>query len=144
MAASNEAIHVGIDFGTTNTVICLCHGNGTTATLQFPSQQGPLSTFRSVICYVQDEVDDHSAATRVFCGPAAIEAFLLYGEQARLIQSVKTFLSSKSFSASHIHGREHTLEQILADFLGGLLKTAIWPKRGVNFTREVTAGRPVR
>jgi hypothetical chaperone protein len=134
---------IGVDFGTTNTIVSLCNNAGTTRTLQFPSAQGPASTFRSILCYVAD--DDHTGSQpRVYCGPAAIAAFLQNGEDARLIQSIKTFLSSRSFAKSTIHGREYTLEKIVADFLCGLVKAGKWPGQGVNFGDEITVGRPVK
>jgi hypothetical chaperone protein len=134
--------YIGVDFGTTNTIVALCDHAGATRTLQFPTAQGAASTFRSILCYVGD--DDHAdLPPQVYCGPAAIEAFLQNGEEARLIQSVKSFLSSKSFAKSTIHGREYTLEQIVADFLRGLVKAGQWPHQPVNFGHQITVGRPV-
>ena len=140
-------LHIGVDFGTTNTVVSLCDDAGATRTLVYPLAQGPQSpssTFRTILCYVNDEGDDLSTTTRVFRGPAAIEAFLRHGEDARLIQSVKTFLASRSFSKSTIHGREYTLEQIIADFLRGLVEAAQWPGGVANLSGGVTVGRPVK
>jgi hypothetical chaperone protein len=144
MRAPDNQTYVGIDFGTTNTVICLCDGSGATTTLMYPSSKGPVSTFRSIICYVQEDADNFSSETQVFCGPAAVEAFLLHAEQARLIQSVKTFLSSRAFSTSLIHNREYTLENILTDFLRGLIDAALWPGGDVDMTSGITVGRPVK
>lgn len=142
--ADMAPLYVGVDFGTTNTVVSLCDDAGVTRTLVFPSAQGPQSTFRTILCYVDDEDDDLSATTRVYRGPAAIEAFLLHGEDARLIQSIKTFLASRSFSKSTIHGREYTLEQIIADFLRGLFEAAQWPGGAADLSGGVTVGRPVK
>jgi hypothetical chaperone protein len=106
-----------------------------------------LQAFRSILCYVSEDVDGLHADTQVYCGPAAIAAFLEHGEQARLIQSIKTFLSSTSFSRSVIHGREYTLEQMVADFLRGLLRAAQWPDRAPDLAAPgvtVSVGRPVR
>ncbi len=143
-APRGNRYHLGVDFGTTNTVVSLCDDTGATTTLVFPSAQGALSTFRSVLCYVNDDSESLHPRTRVFCGPDAIEAFLHHGEDARLIQSVKTFLSSKTFSKSTIHGRDYTLEEIVADFLRGLVKAAQWPDGEVDFSQAVTVGRPVK
>ncbi len=144
MQGKVDPLYIGVDFGTTNTVVSLCDLAGSTRTLIYPSALGPLSTFRSILCYVSEDGENFSTTTRVFCGPAAIEAFLQQGEDARLIQSVKTFLSSKSFSKSTILGREYTLEQIVADFLRGLVKAAQWPDGITDFSGAVTVGRPVK
>ena len=144
MQAQVEPLYIGIDFGTTNTVVSLCDAQGATRTLQYPSSQGPLATFRSILCYVSDDADHLNPQTRVYCGPAAIDAFLRHGEDARLIQSIKTFLSSKSFSKSTIHGREFTLEQLVADFLRGLVQAGQWPAHAKTFFDAITVGRPVQ
>ena len=144
MQAQEDSWYIGIDFGTTNTVVSLCNHAGVTRSLQYPSSQGTLSTFRSILCYVSDESDNLGPRTRVFCGPAAIDAFLQHGEDARLIQSIKTFLSSQSFSKSTIHAHEYTLEQLVADLLRGLVKAGQWPDPQVNFSQAITVGRPVK
>ena len=148
MQAQQQRLYLGIDFGTTNTVVSLCDGAGVTRTLVYPSAQGPLATFRTILCYVAEDADSMNPQTRVYCGPAAIEAFLHHGEEARLIQSVKTFLSSSSFSKSTIHGKDYTLEQIVADFLRGLVAAAQWPAQWLDpapdFSAPVTVGRPVK
>ena len=136
--------YIGVDFGTTNTVVSLADASGAVRTLVYPSAQGPLPTFRSVLCYVHEDNDALGGVKRVFCGADAIEAFLRQGDEARLIQSVKTFLSSKSFSRSTIHGRDYSLEDIVADFLRGLLKAAQWPDGVADLTGTIAVGRPVR
>lgn len=141
--ALDETLFIGIDFGTTNTVVALADNAGNTRTLMYPSAQGPLAAFRSILCYVSEDADSPHPRSRAYCGPAAIEAFLRHGEDARLIQSIKTFLASKSFSKSTIHGRELTLEQLVADFLRGLVQAGQWPERAMDFSRAVTVGRPV-
>lgn len=141
--AENYPRHIGIDFGTTNTVVALSDHAGSTRTLTYPGAQGLLSAFRSILCYVSEDADGLHPQTKVYCGPAAIGAFLQHGEEARLIQSIKTFLSSKSFSKSTIHGREFTLEQLVADFLRGLVQAGQWPSQVIDFKEEITVGRPV-
>ena len=98
MRSKDNPIYIGVDFGTTNTVVSLCDNSGATRTLLYPSVQGPLTTFRSILCYVIEDGESLSTTTRVLCGPAAIDAFLQHGEEARLIQSVKTF-----FKFEHWH-----------------------------------------
>ena len=127
MPSRHSNVYVGIDFGTTNTVVSFCDASGTLESLQFPSPAGISATFRSVISYVHTEVDAFNSKIEPFCGQAAIDAFLTYGEDARLIQSLKTFVASKSFESSVIHGREFTLEKILADFLKGLITSSTRP-----------------
>lgn len=147
MSSKPQRFYIGVDFGTTNTVVSLSDAGGNTCALQFPTPQGSLEAFRSILCYVSEDDDGLHAETSVHCGPEAVTAFLEHGEQARLIQSVKTFLSSASFSRTVIHGREYTLEQIVADFLRGLLRAAHWPEHKPDLGApavSVTVGRPVK
>ncbi len=146
MISQEERLFVGVDFGTTNTVVSLCDSAGRTQTLSFSTSQGQEQTFRSLLCYVSAEDGDDFGVSlsQTHCGRAAIEAFLEYGEQARLIQSVKTFLSSQSFSKTHIQGRELTLEHMVADFLKGLMQALGWPHGGAReCIHPITVGRPV-
>ena len=137
MSSETNPTYIGVDFGTTNTVVSLCDAAGVTRTLVYPSAQGPLSTFRSILCYVSEEGDGMASINRVYCGAAAITAFLQQADDARLIQSVKTFLSSRSFAKSNILGREYTLEDIVADFLRGLVKAAKWPEASVDLNLDL-------
>lgn len=137
-------LHIGVDFGTTNTVVALSDAAGNVRALTFPSAEASLSAFRSILCYVADDPDGLSPQTAVYCGPAAIEAFFRFSEDARLIQSVKTFLSSRSFSKSTIHGRDYTLEEIVADFLRGLWAAGQWPAGAAQTGVPITVGRPVK
>ncbi len=144
MPAIAARTFIGVDFGTTNTVVSICDSGGTARTLVYPSVSGPLQTFRTILCYVSEEVDEFTTVNRVYCGPAAITAFLRQDDDARLIQSVKTFLSSQSFARSTILGREYTLEDIIAEFLRGLVKAADWPEGAGDLSAAVTVGRPVK
>ena len=147
LVTSAPPLHIGVDFGTTNTVVALSDVAGNVRALQFPSAGGPASyvqAFRSILCYVADDPDGLNPQTTVYCGPAAIEAFFRFSEDARLIQSVKTFLSSRSFSKSTIHGRDYTLEQIVADFLLGLWAAGEWPAGAAKTGVPITVGRPVK
>ena len=74
---------VGIDFGTTNSVIALLNAAGSTRTAVF----GTDAVFRLVLCFWAKE----SRA-----GPAAIAAWLDDPLDSRLIMSMKTWRSAAS------------------------------------------------
>lgn len=87
---------IGVDFGTTNSVVALLHTDGRVVTQQFPTESGLLDVFRTVLCFWHDDTRGrqilHHAA-----GPQAIEAYLDDPLDTRLIMSMKTYLAQKSF-----------------------------------------------
>jgi hypothetical chaperone protein len=107
---------VGIDFGTTNTVIAVCGEDGVSELVRFATPTGrESSAFRSVLSFGERAAPDRPGA--VEGGPWAIDAFLDDPESTRLIQSFKTFAASSLFSGTSIHGRRFQFEDLLAAFL---------------------------
>ena len=126
---------LGIDFGTTNSVLALLHPDGTTTTARF----GPNDVFRSVLCFWA-EAQGQGSKLRHQAGPDAIAAYLDDPLDSRLIMSMKTYLAQRSFTETRIFGRRFTLEALIAAFLVRFLAAA-----GVDPTGlRVIAGRPVR
>jgi len=130
---------LGIDFGTTNTVLALLNPDGTTTTARFGSQD----VFRSVLCFWSENYGLGTAQgsrLRYEAGPAAIEAYLDDPLDSRLIMSMKTYLAQRSFVETRIFGCRFTLEALIATFLGRFLAAAGVDPAGLR----VIAGRPVR
>jgi hypothetical chaperone protein len=74
-------VTVGIDFGTTNSVVAIRHADGRTDTRRFGPEA--LEMFRSVLCFAEDT---HAGEKlRHDAGPAAIEAYLDDPLDSRLI-----------------------------------------------------------
>ena len=120
---------IGVDFGTTNSVVAVLQPDGAVRTLQAPG----LDVFRTVLCFWAKR-----GALRHAAGPGAVAAYLDDPEDTRLIMSMKTYLAQRSFSSTQVMGRPFTLEALIALFLRGLL--ADQDMQGAR----VTAGRPVR
>jgi hypothetical chaperone protein len=123
---------VGIDFGTTNSVVSVLAPDGSGGTLRFDN--AGLDVFRSVLCFWSEE-NKAGQTLRHAAGPAAVAAYLDDPLDSRLIMSMKTYLAQRSFSQTSIFGRVFTLEQMIAAFLRALLGEQ---------TGHVVAGRPVR
>lgn len=128
---------IGIDFGTTNSVVALLQPDGTARTLSFPTAGGPVDVLRTVLCFWREEAAGRSTLHHA-AGAAALEAYLDDPLDTRLIMSMKTYLAQRSFTQTQIYGRPQTLEQMVALFLTALLDGC-----GVA-GRPITAGRPVR
>lgn len=117
---------IGIDFGTTNSVVAIRRADGTAAVMRRATEE----VFRSVLCFWQDR----GGQLRHAAGPAAIEAYLEDPLESRLIMSMKSYLAQRSFTETRIFGRAWTLEALIAAFLRELL---------APFAREMAGGRVV-
>ncbi len=134
-------MYLGIDFGTTNTAVAIANDAGEVAAARFAVEGQRTSSFRSVLCFV----DDSEAAqrrVRTSAGPQAIADYLDHGAEARFVQSIKTFLSSRAFEETSIFGATYAIEALIAILLRHL-RTACKDSVGV-LPNRVVAGRPVR
>jgi hypothetical chaperone protein len=131
--SSREPIGIGVDFGTTNSVVALAFPGGEVESLTWPSAAGPTSTFRTALTFWREgRVVEHVA------GPEAIaRAAKPVGEQ-RFVQSLKTHLASTLFSETRLYGKRFTIEDLVAAFLGHLLEGFRLPDQC-----PVACGRPV-
>jgi len=131
---------IGIDFGTTNTVVALTDARGQAELVRFAADGAHASTFRSALSFHADPSEHTGRA--IEAGPWAIEAYLDEPSETRLIQSFKSYAASPLFTETNIIGRRYRFEDMLSAFLlrvrahaGGAMDDA--PPR-------VIVGRPVR
>ncbi|MFH5923901.1 Hsp70 family protein [Roseomonas xinghualingensis] len=124
---------IGIDFGTTNSVVTALRADGKAVTLRHDTGE----VFRSVLCFWSDPM---GGALRHAAGPAGIEAYLDEPLASRLIMSMKSYLAQKSFTETRIMGRRWTLESLVSLFLRELLAPFGPEMEGA----KVVVGRPVR
>jgi hypothetical chaperone protein len=124
---------LGIDFGTTNSVVALLRPDGTVETLR---HEGGSEVMRSVLCFWIAS----GGRLRHASGAAAVEAHLDDPLEGRLILSMKSHLAQRSFTETRIFGRPWTLEALIGLFLADLLA----PLRGDLAGARVVVGRPVR
>src|ERR1700748_2289058 len=105
------AMAVGIDCGTTNSVVALLHDDGSVTTRRHAS----LDVFRSVLCF-WTEPGVGRTHLRHAAGPEAITAYLEDPLDSRLIMSMKTYLAQKSFTETRIFGHPFPLERLIGCF----------------------------
>jgi hypothetical chaperone protein len=130
---------IGVDFGTTNSVVSLMDQNGTGTTMRYPLGTAELDVIRSVLCFWNEGTKDR-VALRHAVGPKAIEAWLDDPLESRLMMSLKSYLAQRSFTETRVFSRSFTLEDLIALFLRGIL-----PDHGALPPGSVlVAGRPVR
>ncbi len=129
-------IALGIDFGTTNSVVALAHADRHVESLTWPSLWGTTDVFRTALVLWSEAPRKLAYAA----GPEAIaRAIEPQGEQ-RFIQSIKTHLASRLFTETRIYGERFTLDRLVGLFLARLLGSL---EGAGQRPGAVIAGRPV-
>jgi hypothetical chaperone protein len=134
-----RAAAIGIDFGTTNTVVALAGADGETRLVSFAHNDETIVAFRSALAF-HAGLDDPSERV-VEAGPWAIDAYVEEPLETRFIQSFKTYAASPLFVHTHVLGRWFRFEDLLSAILLRLMAhggadLAELPKR-------LIVGRPV-
>jgi hypothetical chaperone protein len=144
-ALSPTITSLGIDFGTTNSSVALAHADGRVELVNFPTAMSITESFRSVI-YIEQSKAAGRTRMKSFTGPAAIEQYLNAEEgdhsRGRLIQSLKSHLSSRTLTGTEVFGKHYSLEDLIARILTDLRLTA--ETQFSRTIRHATVGRPVR
>lgn len=131
---------IGIDFGTTNSVVVVRSPDGTTRTARFPLPDGgDADTCRTLLALWQDEENSRLTLHKAI-GAGAVEAWLEDPSETRLIMSMKSWLAQASFRETQIFGKRVTLETLIATFLRELMAQGQLKPEDC----AVTVGRPVR
>ncbi|WP_334160654.1 Hsp70 family protein [Phenylobacterium sp.] len=133
------ALSLGIDFGTTNTVVALTDGAGPAHLVKFPAPEGELFAFRSCLSF--HAPPEHPSERTIAAGPWAIEAYVEDPAETRFIQSFKSFAAQESFTETQVLGRRYRFEDLLSTFLLKLRDYA-GPEMA-DLPSRVIVGRPV-
>jgi len=131
----------GIDFGTSNSAVSLAGVTGDAAIVPMRHSAGSSDTLRSMLAFDKAKRDDQSRLLAMV-GQDAVEAYLKDDGECRLLQSFKSYLTSRAFSSASIFGTSFSLEDMIALVVGHLRRSAS-ALGGTEVTR-VVAGRPVR
>jgi len=132
-------VRLGIDFGTTNSVVVVADADGTAHPILLRFEDAPSSdTCRTLLC-LWNEQSRGQVELRDAIGLDAIEAYLDDPSESRLIMSMKTYLAQGSFRETRVFGQTMTLESLVARFLSALMAKAGIATKDAS----VTIGRPV-
>ncbi len=113
-----RSITLGLDFGTTNTVVSRRVGSDV-ATLQFNTKLGLLDTVRTVLAFWQDPLKPEPSRA---VGRDALAEFSDFPDDTRLIQSIKSYAANPLFRQSMILNRSYTFSQIMREFIEQLFR----------------------
>lgn len=133
----NDAI--GLDFGTTNSVVAVADKSGGSELIAFGSGAEVSATFRSALCFWEDG----GVPGGIDCeaGPWAIAEFLETPSDCRFVQSFKSVVASGSFERALIFNKPYRFEDMGQLFLRKLIGHAAG--RLDTRPQRVIVGRPV-
>jgi hypothetical chaperone protein len=127
---------IGIDFGTTNTV--LAFPNGSAAEVQAFVREGEtLDALRTTLSFRRNPTLGGRPLAEA--GPWAISDFIESPEETRFLQSFKSFAASASFTDTAVFTNRYRFEDLMHAYLAKLREhagVAVYPKR-------LAIGRPV-
>lgn len=131
---------IGIDFGTTNSVVAHAHNGAQADMVRFAAPGGDTGVFRSALCFWQDAAQRGGLAHEA--GPWAIAEFLHFPQGSRFLQSFKSVAANPLFDQANLFEKRLRFEELGQIFLRHLidhagLDIAVLPER-------VIVGRPVR
>lgn len=131
---------LGLDFGTTNTVIAVADDGEHTHSVAYTSPAGTSDSMRTALSFLKDR-QLGAGALQVEAGLAAIRAFIDNPGECRFLQSIKTFAASPLFQGTLVHARRFQFEDLMEVFLKRLEAYAGdgWP----TGAKRLVAGRPV-
>jgi hypothetical chaperone protein len=111
---------IGIDFGTTNSVVAMADAAGGVRSFSWPNGAGETDTFRTALTFWR-EGRLPQAVVRHAGGPQAIAHALSGTLDHRFIQSIKTHAASRQFTETRLYGRRFTIVDLVALFLEHLV-----------------------
>ncbi len=130
---------VGLDFGTTNSAIGVADGNNVRLA-RYQHAAGVSETFRSILYFHPDARDSYGKLQAVG-GPRAIDRYLEGAGTGRLIQSLKSYLADRSFQATSVFARTHSLTDLMTLLLGEVRARAEEDLGPLG--ERIVVGRPV-
>ncbi|HEX7849805.1 MAG TPA: Hsp70 family protein [Sphingomonas sp.] len=139
MDSDSPASALGLDFGTTNTVVALADGGGESRLVEFAGEGAAGAVFRSALCFWEDERGLNGIAHDA--GPWAITEYLQSPLDSRFIQSFKSVAASPLFERALIFNKPFRFEDLGRLFLRRLVAHAGGALDARP--RRVIVGRPV-
>ncbi len=128
---------LGIDFGTTNTVMAVPGPDGQAQVHRFVDSDDSLDAIRTTLSYRRNQ--KRGGPPIAEAGPWAIRDFIDSPEDTRFLQSFKSFAASPSFTDTAIFTRRFTFEDLMSAYLARVME---WGKIG-RLPHRLVIGRPV-
>jgi hypothetical chaperone protein len=133
-------LSIGVDFGTSNTVIAMVGANRSSAVLKVTSRVGEGAALPSILCFRPAEPNPRERPISS-AGADAISDYVVRTGPARLVQSMKSFLGSKAFVDTKIFTHTYTLETLIGTLLQHLYDAT--SARELISQCPLVVGRPI-
>lgn len=137
-ADAGAATAIGLDFGTTNSVVARGAGGGAEM-VAFAAPGAASAVFRSALCYWEE--DGARGGLAVEAGPWAIAEYLDFPQGSRFLQSFKSVAASAAFEHASVFGKRLRFEELGQAFLARMVAHAGGAL--AERPRRIVVGRPV-
>lgn len=127
----------GLDFGTTNSVLAVADAGGSRL-IPLDTPAGPEPTFRSALCFWEEEAVRGGIAAEA--GPWAIAEYSDFPQGCRFLQSFKSVAASTAFEHATVFQKRLRFEDLGKVFLEKLAKRS---GGALKMPGRVVVGRPV-
>jgi hypothetical chaperone protein len=119
MPINTAGAALGLDFGTTNSVVARSNGDGPPELIEFIGEHSAGAVFRSALCFWEDPAVRGGLGSEA--GPWAIAEYLDFPLGCRFIQSFKTVAASPQFEHASVFSKRLRFEELGALFLDRLV-----------------------
>lgn len=133
-------LSIGVDFGTSNTVIAMVGADHSSAVLKVSSRAGQAAALPSILCFRPAEPNPRERPASS-AGADAIADYIARSGPARLVQSMKSFLGSRAFVDTKIFSHTYTLETLIGTLLQHLYDAT--SARELLQQSPLVVGRPI-
>src|ERR1700722_2835548 len=117
-------VAVGVDFGTTNSVVAIADRSGQVKVRRFDTQVGAVEAYRSALLFFREGWPPNATLGHI-SGPDALLRAMDTDADHRFLQSLKTHLSSATLQDTYLLGRRFLLEELIGVLLKDILPVGV-------------------
>lgn len=123
LEAALRDMTIGIDFGTTNTVVGLAAPDRPTRVVTFDHGDILHDVYRSAICF-EKVMEQRGFSVETSGGPWAIEKYFSSPNEVRFILSFKSHVASQLFEKTRVFSKVLEYSDLMAEFIAALKANA--------------------